>query len=354
MKQPKKMLTLNILDILNRYTDAEHRISQKDIVKLLETEYEMTVDRKAVKRNLLNLIDAGYDIEYEETARANKNGEEEVIYSDWYINRKFSDSELRLLIDSLLFSKHIPYSQCKELVKKLRDMSSRYFCAKVKHICNLPDNYPANKQLFFTIDILDEAIEKGRQVAFLYNDFDIDKKLHPRTDAGGAPREYAVNPYQIVATNGRYYLIGNYDKYDDVSHYRLDRISEIRLTDRRAKPKNKVRGLENGLNLPKHMAEHIYMFAGDSVHVRFRADRGIVSDIVDWFGTDVRFSESDENGLTASVVVNENAMFYWCLQYGPFVEVLAPQTLRERVSAAAEGMHAKYGSGHTPPPDVPK
>ena len=29
--KPKKLLIMNILDILRRYTDAEHRLSQKDI-----------------------------------------------------------------------------------------------------------------------------------------------------------------------------------------------------------------------------------------------------------------------------------------------------------------------------------
>ena len=30
--QPKKLLIMNILDILRKYTDADHRISQKDII----------------------------------------------------------------------------------------------------------------------------------------------------------------------------------------------------------------------------------------------------------------------------------------------------------------------------------
>ena len=29
--QPKKLLIVNILDILKRYTDEEHRLSQKEI-----------------------------------------------------------------------------------------------------------------------------------------------------------------------------------------------------------------------------------------------------------------------------------------------------------------------------------
>ena len=107
---PKKMLIINILDILRRYTDENHRLSQKEITEILENEYNMTVDRKAVKRNLMNLIDFGYHLEYSESIRVNKNGEEETMYSDWYLERESNNAELRLLIDSLLFSKHIPYS----------------------------------------------------------------------------------------------------------------------------------------------------------------------------------------------------------------------------------------------------
>ena len=66
---------------------------------------------------------------------------------------------------------------------------------------------------------------------------------HPRKNSAGEAREYIVNPYQMAAVNGRYYLIGNYDKYEDVAHYRLDRIADIRVLDTPAKPARKVRGL---------------------------------------------------------------------------------------------------------------
>ena len=63
-EHPKKLLILYILDILQKYSDEEHRLSQKDIQDILKKEYEMPVDRKAVKRNLLNLIEYGSNIEY--------------------------------------------------------------------------------------------------------------------------------------------------------------------------------------------------------------------------------------------------------------------------------------------------
>ena len=118
-------MMINILDILRRYTDKEHRLSQKEIAEILKNEYQMKADCKAIKRNLMNLIDFGYDIEYSKTIRMTPNAKtgerkESDILSDFYLRRKFDDSELRLFIDSLLFSRHIPYSQCKALVEKLK------------------------------------------------------------------------------------------------------------------------------------------------------------------------------------------------------------------------------------------
>ena len=347
--QPKKLLIMNILDILRKYTDENHRLSQRDIVDILKTEYMMNADRKTVKRNLMNLMDLGYEIEYEESIRMvpvkdSETGEividpetgepkleESYIWSDFYLVRDFTDGELRLLIDSLLFSKHIPYSQCMELIEKLEGLSNQYFKSRVKHIRTISDGAPENKQLFYTIEILDEAISLGRQVSFTYNQYDTDKKLHPRLASDGNIRKYTINPYQIAATNGRYYLIGNYDKYDDVAHYRLDRITDIKLLDTPQKEMKKVRGLENGLDLPRHMVEHIYMFAGDSAKVTFRMKRYLVSESIDWFGKDIHFSDETHEEVTASVNVNLEAMRRWALQYALHVRILSPQSLVEGV-----------------------
>lgn len=68
----KKMMNICILEILKKYTDAEHTMDQKDIVKKLETEYGMKVDRKSVKSNLMNLLDFGYSLECTEIQRETK------------------------------------------------------------------------------------------------------------------------------------------------------------------------------------------------------------------------------------------------------------------------------------------
>lgn len=344
--QPKKLLILNILEILKKYSDEEHRLSQKEIVGYLRTEYGMTADRKSVKRNLTDLIESGYAISYSELPRRtpNKRGEpeENCILTDFYLERDFTDSELRLLIDSLLFSKHIPYSQCKALTEKLEGLSSRYFRARVKYIRTLPDDAPQNRQLFYTIDVIDEAIAKRRQIRFRYNRFGTDKKLHPATGADGTVKTYTVNPYQMAAANGRYYLICNFDKYDNVANVRVDRITDVELLNTPAKPQREIPELKGGLSLPKHMAEHLYMFSGPGVPVTFRADKGVVSDVVDWFGRGVTFFDESEDAISVRVTVNPAAMRLWALQYCRHVRVLTPSDLRDTVRNDLQVAAEKY------------
>ncbi len=340
----RKKLSFAILDILRQYTDENHRLSQNDIVELLEKDYAMKADRKSVKRNITSLWEMGYPIEFEEKLRMypNKEGkmEESFIQYDFYMEREFTDSELRLLIDSLLFSKHIPYSQCRELVEKLEGLSNRYFKSRVRFVATLPESAPKNRELFYTIEIIDEAIANGKQVAFTYNEYGTDKKLHPKRD-----REYIVNPYQMAAINGRYYLICNYDKHDNLANYRLDRITGIRLLDTPAKPKEAVKDAGKGFSLPKHMAEHLYMFNGESAVVTFRMKKDVLNDVIDWFGTEVAFSDETEDEVTARVTVNRKAMRYWARQYCGTVKILSPADLAKTVKNDLQWALEQYNKG---------
>ena len=337
-KHAKTLLT--ILEILKQETDINHTMTQKQIQDKLavwNVDDPVVCDRRAVKRNLTALQELGFPIMAKtETVRITpdkKTGEpvEDILMSDIYYESDFDDSELRILIDSLLFSKYIPYSQCKQIIKKLQGLSNKYFKTRVDHIRSLPDGMPQNKELTYTIEILDEAMSAGKKVSFFYNSYGTDKKLHKKLNADGTPKVYVINPYQIAATNSRYYLICNHDKYDDVANYRVDRITGIKLLDEKRKPMKQVHGLENGLNLPKHMAEHIYMFTGESAPVTFRMKKYLLNDVIDWFGNGVRFFDETDEEVTAHVTVNLEAMHQWAIQYSLHAKILSPQPLAEKV-----------------------
>lgn len=335
--QPKKLLIINILDILKRYTDKNHRLSQKEIAEILQKEYGMTADRKAIRRNLLNLIDCGYNIEYSETIRMVPNSktgesEESYIWSDFYLERDFTDGELRLLIDSLLFSQHIPYSQRKELAEKLENLSNIYFRSTIHRIAKMPDNKSTNKQIFLNIEQLDEAISRKRKIVFHYMEYGTDKKMHPKCRNDGSVREYIVSPYQMAVKEGKYYLICNYDKYDDISNYRIDRIADIKILDEPAKPFGKLAWAnERTLDLATYMKEHPYMYSSENVRVKFRINRAMISDIIDTFGTDVVFSDETDSHITVSTYTNKMAMGQFAKSYSPDVEILEPLSLRKNL-----------------------
>ena len=258
----KKKLNLMILKILERYSDERRPLTQKRILELLDIEYGMKCDRRSVKSNLISLKEMGYDIN---------------IRRGVYIRRDFEEAELRILIDSVLFSKTLSQAQAKRLIDKLKNLGSNQFSAKVNHICNLPELYHSdNKRVIFNLDVLNDAISKKRKISFIYNSYGTDLALHPRR-----AEPYIVSPYQMAATNGRYYLICNTDGHDNIAHYRIDKMTDVNLLKIPIKPKRDVLEIINGFNLPQHMAEHIYMFSGKSIWVKFWTSEIMLDALVD-------------------------------------------------------------------------
>jgi predicted DNA-binding transcriptional regulator YafY len=346
-KHPKKLLIINILEILKKYSDENHRLSQKEIGNLLKTEYGMTADRKAIRRNLSDLMESGYPIEYSESIRMvpvkDKDGneimdsagnpilEENTTLSDFYLERKFTDGELRLLIDGLLFSHNVPFYQCKQLVEKLENLSNVYFHSRVSHIAKVPIGYSDNKQLFLNIEMLDEAISTGRKIKCHYLEYGLDKRLHTRKRPDGTVREYVINPYQMAAQEGKYYLICNYDKYDNISNYRIDRIADIEILDDPVKPFSSLPWAKGStLDLAAYMREHPYMYASENVHAKLQIVPAMLSDILDYFGKEVRLSQ-ENNTIYVTLTASEMALAQFAKNFAPDVIVLEPKSLRDKV-----------------------
>ena len=322
----KKMLNMLILEILRMYSDENHALTQQEIIKLLKQNYGMECDRRSVKSNVESLKEMEYDISMDKGYRL--------------MSREFDDSELRILIDSVLFSKSISTKQAKDIIEKIRKIGSNYFNAKVSHISNLPDIHRTkNKQAMYALDTINDAISVKRKISFIYNEMGTDLKLHPKRQ-----EPYIVNPYQIVANNGRFYLIGNYDKYDNIAHIRIDRMTDVRMLDEKTKPMKQIPELANGFNLPNHMAEHIYMFSGKSIPVKLKTTADMLTQLTDWFGGDFRIIEQNGDKVIVRVTCNEKAIRFWALQYGPYVEVLAPESLREQLKKDIQNMSAIYNT----------
>ena len=290
----------------------------------MKKDYGVLCERKTISRNLGDLMDAGYEIEHD---------------SDGYYlaEREFEDSELRLLIDSVLACRYIPKSQSSALINKLINQSSVHFKKSVKHVYSLDNMERAdNNELFWNLECISEAIDNNKKIEFFYNKYGTDKKLHKTTD-----KKHLVNPYYIAIANGRYYLVGNNDKYSDVTHYRLERISNVTITDNIRKPKEELKDFKDGQGLSKHMMEHVYMFSGESARVVLKVRPDGINDVIDWLGRDIGISIKDDF-LIVDTTANKQAMKYWAVQFGEKVEVLQPEDLREDVKKLVAKINEKY------------
>ena len=320
--EPTKLALVRILQILEQYSDFDHPLKQQDIIDYLDKDYGIAIERKAVGRNLSLLKEAGYDI------ASDRRG-------SYLAERTFDDSELRMLIDGVLASRYITAKHSKELIERLCSLSNKYFRSHVKNIWSVNEwSKTDNQALFYNIEIIDAAIEQGKQIAFCYNKYGADKKLHETSNQ-------RVTPYQMILRNQRYYLIACNEKWKNLGHYRLDRITDIRLTDEPATPLRSLQGHEGGIDYKEYATSLPYMFTDKPESVEFLADLAIIDQIVDWFGDNARIEQSGDK-LKVSVKVSPMAMEYWAMQYLNFVEILSPASLRSRIIANLDAARGKY------------
>ena len=323
--EPKKLALLRIWQILQKHSDYDHPLTQEDIIKYLESEYGIEMERKAVGKNIADLRDAGIDIG---SRRAGS-------YID---SREFEDSELKLLIDGVLQSKHITARHSKDLIEKLCGLSNKYFRSHVKNVYSVNDwSKTENQALFYNIEVVDEAIASGKQVQYDYNKYGVDAKLHKSSFQ-------RVSPYQLILHNQRYYLMGYSDYWGNMTFHRMDRISNMRIYDKPATPITSVKGYENGIDFKQIASTMPYMYTDTPERIEFVAEEWIVDQIVDWFGRDIRMSVLPDNDKKVKVelVASPNAMEHWALQYLNYVEVTKPGSLRERIKASLQNGISRY------------
>ena len=164
--EAKKLALLRILEILQINTDEAHPLTHNEIADLLLKKYGIEIERKAVGRNISLLLEADYDIV------TTKRGV--------YLNeRKYEQSEVRMLIDGVLSSQYIGVKHSRDLIEKLASEENKYFRKNIKHIHAVNDyNKGDNAEVFYSIDVVHEAIENGKMVEYDYNKYGADKKLH--------------------------------------------------------------------------------------------------------------------------------------------------------------------------------
>ncbi|MGO1371146.1 MAG: helix-turn-helix transcriptional regulator [Senegalia sp. (in: firmicutes)] len=341
-----RILMLDLLDVLKIYSDKNYPLTQQNIIEILEKKYGYTkVRRQTIQSNLERMIDyyelgdkvirlAAEDNYYDNNIDITDETKRRI--TNVYYQHKLSDPELILIIDSILFSKQIPIEEKRNLIEKLEGLSSKHFNSKMSNIYSMSNSNNKGKKLkdktlFDNIREIDKAITESKKISFNYLTYNLvgnKISLETRKDYQREERKYTINPYYMVASNGRYYLICNNDSFDDVSIFRVDRIINIKITNKRRKLKKEVEGLGENFNLNDYMQENIYMFGGGSEYVKLSLKKEFLNEFIDWFKLeDINVQAKKDDQIIVRVKSNRMAMRRWALRYALYVRVLSPKNL---------------------------
>ena len=154
---------------------------------------------------------------------------------------------------------------------------------------------------------------------------------------------YIVSPYYSVNSNGRYFLICNYrEKYQSITLFRIDYIVNPRIEEEwPIKSIDSLKGMKD-FDVTSYLNDNIYLLGGDVIEAVLKIDEhNSIQYVFDWFGKNARvYKKGDE--LYVTIKCNENALFYWYMQYSETFTIISPKSLIKSVKEEAKRIVNKY------------
>ena len=222
---------------------------------------------------------------------------------------------MKLLIDAVQSSRFLTEKKSRELIGKLLKECNRYDESLMHRDVVIDRRVKSmNETIYYNVDAIQEAISRGLQITFRYFDWGIDGKRRYRD------KHYQVSPYGLCQDNENCYLMAHSPRYG-VTHYRVDRMTDIRLTEERRVPCPEL----TGPRLVEHANQLFQMYSGEAVGVKLRFHRSMINAVVDRFGHDTMLIPDGEEHVTFVVEVAVSPMFLsWVIGFGEKAQILYP------------------------------
>ncbi len=321
----QKLKLLYLLKMLNEKTDEENTMTVNEMIAELNR-YGITAERKSIYDDLEALRHYGLDI----VTRKSKTTEYFVA------SRLFELPELKLLVDAIQCSKFVTHKKSNELIKKIESLASTkqaqslhrqvYVSNRVKTI---------NESIYYNVDRLHAAIAENKQVTFKYFDYDIKKEKVYRKNGD----KYIVSPYGLSWDDENYYLVTFSTKYNDFTHYRVDRMTDIDLLEENREPLPE----KAQFDIAEYSKKVFNMFGGEEVMVKIKFDNSLVNAAIDRFGKDIIIGKLDDTSFFIWIKVAVSSTFFaWLSQFGSKVKVLSPETVVEQYKNSLREILMQY------------
>ena len=307
-----------IFEYLKENTDSEHCANSNAIIAYL-AEKGIVCGRKTVYDDITALKLFGYEI-----VRAKSSNE-----GYFLAERTFQSSEVRVMVDAVTCAPFITEKKTKELRDKLLKFMSRYQREEISSQLSPHERVKSkNEQIYYVIDEINRAIAAEKKVEFDYYKYVI---------TSGKPtlnkqRHFTISPYALVWANDKYYLVGNYDKYDNLSNYRLDKMKMINITDKNARPYSDIAGENSVFDTTEYVRKNIMMYNGEETEIELICDNSLLDVMIERFGVDaVAVDEGEEKFSLKTTVFFSDGLIDWLFQYCDRVKIVSPQRLKEKM-----------------------
>lgn len=319
----QKLKMMYLAKILMEQTDEEHTITVPEMIEEL-SKLGISAERKSIYDDIEYLQLFGLDICSNKTRTTN-----------YYIaSRDFELPELKLLVDSVQASKFITRKKSMELISKIEKLTSCENAKKLQRQVFIINRIKTlNEQIYYNVDKIHEAIAANKQITFKYFGFDVNKKKVYRKNGG----LYTESPVALTWDDENYYLITYKEKYDNYTHYRVDKMEMIELTQDNRVLKDKA------FDLSDYSKTMFGMFGGEETDVSIEFDNELVGAVLDRFGTDISVVKKDENRFICNVKVALSPHFLsWIMSFGKQAKIISPDCVAEEMYRLARDITEIY------------
>ncbi len=306
----QKLKIFYILDYLEKNSHQDHLVRASDLITMLDRQHNISCDRKTVYSDIAALQEYGVDI----VSIPGKNG-------GYYIaSRNFELPELKLLIDAVQSSRYLTEKKSRELIEKLcRECNEQDAKLMTRNVLVSGRVKSMNETIYYSVDAIQEAIAQNRQISFRYFDWDFGGKRKYRE------KPYIASPYGLCQDNENCYLLALSERYG-ITSYRVDRMSDIQLTDDPRTPCPEL----TGKALTDHANRLFQMYSGDAVSVKMRFHKSLLNVVIDRFGKDTMLIPDGEEHFNFTVPVAVSPMFLsWVIGFGSKAKILHPQSVAD-------------------------
>ena len=321
-KLPNQKLKLfYLLKILMEKTDAEHTLTVPEMIKELN-KYNINAERKSIYDDIESLKTFGIDI----LCRKSKT-------YDYYIaSRTFQLAELKLLADAVASSKFITEKKSKQLIKKIGSLTSSHEAKQLTRQIYVAGRVKTmNEKIYYNVDIIHQAISSNKQISFKYFEYTIDKKKHYRNDGN----LYTASPYALTWDDENYYMISYYEKYESITHFRVDKMENIEILE--------LKSHNEEINIAEYTKKIFSMYGGEEETVRIQFDNSLLGVVIDRFGKDTVTYKVNDNNFMAILTVELSPPFWgWIFQFGNKVRIVSPENVKDMFVKYIDAVREEY------------